>query len=185
MKATPFMTALLSTCLMTSATATSLKLSSDIDILIIDGKKMSGPILQGADSLELNSGQHQILFKISKKSPLSKELLQSYYSTMLIVTFNATDIQTVSFLLPDPRSISHGQYEIKNDNNTFYYQLVNENGMAISNQHDVLRYNALNCSDSDNINLVQIMTRYNLSARKASVPAFAVSATTKNNLNYQ
>lgn len=50
-------TALLS--INTLATATTLKLSPDIDLLAVNGKKMTGSLLKGADSLELDCGQHQ------------------------------------------------------------------------------------------------------------------------------
>jgi len=60
------MAALLSVCLSAPAYATSLKLSPELDLLVIDGKKMSGAILKGADSLEVDAGQHQILFQVSK-----------------------------------------------------------------------------------------------------------------------
>jgi hypothetical protein len=48
------------------AAATTLKLSPDIDLLVVDGKKMTGSLLKGADSLELDGGQHQLLFKVTK-----------------------------------------------------------------------------------------------------------------------
>ena len=68
MKVCHALVALASLSLMASASATSLKLSPDVDVLVIDGKLMSGAILKGAESLELDGGQHQILFQVSKYS---------------------------------------------------------------------------------------------------------------------
>lgn len=52
---------LLSISISMPAVATTLKLSPDIDLLVVDGKKMTGSLLKGADSLELDGGQHQLL----------------------------------------------------------------------------------------------------------------------------
>ena len=59
---------LLSISISMPAVATTLKLSPDIDLLVVDGKKMTGALLKGADSLELDGGQHQLLFKVAKLS---------------------------------------------------------------------------------------------------------------------
>ncbi len=54
--------------LLVSATchAITLKLAPEIDLLVVDGRKMTGSLLKGADSLELDGGQHQLLFRVDK-----------------------------------------------------------------------------------------------------------------------
>lgn len=69
------------------AAATTLKLSPDIDLLVVDGKKMTGSLLKGADSLELDGGQHQLLFKVTK-TVRSGQHTQAYASLPLVATFN-------------------------------------------------------------------------------------------------
>lgn len=72
---------ILAVCCSAPAIATTLKLAPEIDLLVVDGKNMSGSLLKGADSLELNSGQHQILFKIAK--PLLADPKVLYFSPPL------------------------------------------------------------------------------------------------------
>jgi uncharacterized protein YccT (UPF0319 family) len=36
-------------------------LSTDIDLLVLDGKKSPARYLRGADSIELDNGQHQVV----------------------------------------------------------------------------------------------------------------------------
>lgn len=50
--------------------ATTLRLSSDIDLLVLDGKKVSSSLLRGADSIELDNGPHQVVFRVEKPSAL-------------------------------------------------------------------------------------------------------------------
>ena len=44
-------TALIALCLPVTVFATSLRLSNDIDLLVLDGKKVSSSLLRGADSI--------------------------------------------------------------------------------------------------------------------------------------
>jgi uncharacterized protein YccT (UPF0319 family) len=46
--------------------ATSLRLSGDIDLLVLDGKKVSSSLLRGAESIELENGVHQVVFRVEK-----------------------------------------------------------------------------------------------------------------------
>lgn len=72
------------------AAATTLKLSPDIDLLVVDGKKMTGSLLKGADSLELDGGQHQLLFKVTKNVRAGQHT-QAYASLPLVASFNTQD----------------------------------------------------------------------------------------------
>ena len=166
MKVCHALVALASLSLMASASATSLKLSPDVDVLVIDGKLMSGAILKGAESLELDGGQHQILFQVSKNiHTASPQPPQLYHSPAFIVTFSAHDNRSVSFVLP---SLSN-EKEMAQFSHSMNYQLVNEQGRQIKTQRDVLNmFNAERLADAE-----KLMMTYNLSGARAAVPAFA------------
>lgn len=46
--------------------ATTLRLSNDVDLLVLDGKKVSSSLLRGAESIELENGVHQVVFRVEK-----------------------------------------------------------------------------------------------------------------------
>ncbi|AXF76176.1 hypothetical protein SY86_04920 [Erwinia tracheiphila] len=46
-----------------TASATTLKLPNEINLLVLDGRKISGSLLKGADGIELERGQHQVLLR--------------------------------------------------------------------------------------------------------------------------
>lgn len=80
--------------------ATTLRLSTDIDLLVLDGKKVSSSLLRGADSIELDNGPHQIVFRIEKNIRLSSHEQRLYISPPLVVSFNTQKISQVNFNLP-------------------------------------------------------------------------------------
>jgi uncharacterized protein len=169
MKVCHALVALASLSLMASASATSLKLSPDVDVLVIDGKQMSGAILKGADSLELDGGQHQILFQVSKN--LRAGLIPMYHSPALIVTFNAKNSRSVSFLLPK----LNNETEAAQFNKQMNYLLVDDQGRQIPTQRDVLNvFNPGHTADAE-----KLMVTYNLSGARAAVPSFAKGLTDK------
>ncbi|PBI79683.1 hypothetical protein A9993_08000 [Rahnella victoriana] len=169
MKVCHALVALASLSLMVSASATSLKLSPDVDVLVIDGKQMSGAILKGADSLELDGGQHQILFQVSKTMRANPP--QLYHSPALIVTFNAKGNRSVSFVLP--KLISED--ETAQFSQQMNYQLVDDQGRQMPTQRDVLNmYNPGHAADAE-----KLMMTYNLSGARAAVPSFARASTDK------
>ncbi|MGL4485519.1 MAG: DUF2057 family protein [Yersinia sp. (in: enterobacteria)] len=148
----------------TSAAATTLKLAPEIDLLVVDGKNMSGSLLKGADSLELNSGQHQILFKVAKPLPADPRVL--YASPPLVAVFNTRNVRSVDIKLP--------VIDTERDGYTFskkpVYQLIDDNGQPLVMRHDVLPQN--NLSGTTTI-LEKAMANYNVGQHSASVPAFA------------
>ncbi|THD32044.1 DUF2057 family protein, partial [Pantoea sp. R102] len=83
--------------LLVSATchAITLKLDPQIDLLVLDGRKISGSLLKGADSLELERGQHQFLFRVDKPCADATH----FRSELMIVTFTA-DAHSVAIRLP-------------------------------------------------------------------------------------
>lgn len=60
--------------------ATTLRLSTDIDLLVLDGKKVSSSLLRGADSIELDNGPHQIVFRVEKTIRLGNHEERVYIS---------------------------------------------------------------------------------------------------------
>ena len=60
------LTLLIALCLPISVSATTLRLSSEVDLLVLDGKKVSSSLLRGADSIELENGPHQLVFRVEK-----------------------------------------------------------------------------------------------------------------------
>src|SRR5690606_39087994 len=80
--------------------ATTLRLSTDIDLLVLDGKKVSSSLLRGADSIELDNGPHQVVFRVEKMIRLANHEQRMYISPPLIVSFNTQHISQVNFNLP-------------------------------------------------------------------------------------
>lgn len=58
-------TALIALCLPVTVFATSLRLSNDIDLWCWT-EKVSSSLLRGADSIELENGRHQLVFRVEK-----------------------------------------------------------------------------------------------------------------------
>lgn len=166
MKVCHALVALASLSLMASASATSLKLSPDIDVLVIDGKLMSGAILKGAESLELDGGQHQILFQVSKSiRSATPQTSLLYHSPAFIVTFSAQGQRSVSFVLPPLDS----EKEMTQFSHAMNYLLVNEQGRQIKTERDVLKmFNPEHVADAE-----KMMTTYNQSGARAAVLSFA------------
>ena len=153
--------------LIAPAYALSLKLSPEIDLLVVDGRQVSGPILKGADSLELDAGQHQLLFQISKNLPAENSGNEAYHSPAIIVAFNAQNMHAVSISLPVLATFQDGREFSKKMNIT----LLDEKGHQVSYRQDWL--SEIKVSHPQNFEAV--MTRYNLSGHAASIPAFALS----------
>lgn len=58
----------LALCLPVTVFATTLRLSNEVDLLVLDGKKVSSSLLRGAESIELENGPHQLVFGWKKPS---------------------------------------------------------------------------------------------------------------------
>ncbi|PHZ31681.1 hypothetical protein CU280_04080 [Yersinia mollaretii] len=154
---------ILAVCCSASALATTLKLAPEIDLLVVDGKNMSGSLLKGADSLELNSGQHQILFKVAKPLPADPNVL--YASPPLVVVFNTRNTRSVAIKLPVIDTERDGNKFSKNPT----FQLIGDDGHPLSVRHDVLHQENLNKAAT----LETAMAIYNVGKYTASVPSFA------------
>ena len=87
---TGIVTTLIALCLPVSVFATTLRLSTDVDLLVLDGKKVSSSLLRGADSIELDNGPHQLVFRVEKTIHLSNSEERLYISPPLVVSFNTS-----------------------------------------------------------------------------------------------
>lgn len=129
------------------AEAVSLKINPGINLLVLDGHKLPGSLLKGADSIELERGQHQILFTLESSSQ----------ATAWILTFDA-DSHTVSIVLPDKKRQSANRMPC--------FQLVDENQQRIP----VIQDRLVTVPQQD---YLAAINRYNLLKRKASVAKFS------------
>lgn len=68
--------------------ATTLRLSNEVDLLVLDGKRVSGSLLRGADSIELENGPHQLVLRVEKNIRLSGNEERLYISPPLVISFD-------------------------------------------------------------------------------------------------
>lgn len=153
---------LLSLSLSVTATATTLILSPDIDLMVVDGKKMTGSLLKGADSLELNGGEHQLLFRVTKPVRKDARTQRLFTSAPLIVVFNSKNISQVAIELPPIESVRDSRQFDKAPK----YRVVDKNGNALPIKCDVLPVKI----QPDDSALESIIADYNRQNRPASVP---------------
>lgn len=144
-----------------SCYAITLKLDPEIDLLVLDGRKISGSLLKGADSLELERGQHQFLFRVEKSPDTTPHNNPHYQSVPMIVTFTAT-AKTVAIRLP----ALDNRRERSAFDRTLNFQLVDEQGKEIASIRDHLPQPVTG-------DLEQAMLNYNRNGQAASVPRFA------------
>lgn len=141
--------------------AITLKLDPDIELLVLDGRKISGSLLKGADSLELDRGEHQFLFRVEKTHLHSLQGSADYQSAPLIVTFTA-EAKSISIRLPSLEN----RRERQHFDREFAFQVVDERGKEIHSKRDRLRADPLGDYE-------QAMYVYNRNGNVASVPRFA------------
>jgi len=166
MKLYKVITGLVIMLIVSSAQATTLKLSADIDLLVLNGHKISGSLLKGADGLELERGEHQLLFRVEKSiQPLAHGPVL-WVSAPQIVTFT-TRSGTVAIQLPTITTLREARAFDKHPQ----YILLNENGDEIASRRDSLSVPA-------DRNYEKAMLDYNLNGRIASVPRFAQQSNT-------
>ena len=132
-----------------AAMAVSFRINPEINLLVLDGNKLPGSLLKGAESIELAQGQHQVLFTLVSVS----------HSPLFILTFTA-ESQRVSMVLP-PASVLSERNAVKN----LQLQLVDENGQNIAAIQDHL--SAVSGDD-----YVHAVINYNRQNKKASVKKF-------------
>ncbi|HHE5700801.1 TPA: DUF2057 family protein [Citrobacter amalonaticus] len=158
-------TLMIALCLPVAVFATTLRLSTDIDLLVLDGKKVSSSLLRGADSIELDNGPHQLVFRVEKTIRLSNHEEQLYISPPLVVSFDTQRVGQVNFHLPrleSDREASHFDAAPR-------LELLDGDAMPIPVQLDILAIT----SKTESIDFEAETERYNKSARRASLPQFA------------
>lgn len=148
------------------AMATTLKLSPEIKILVVDGKKVSNNLLKGSTGLELAGNEHQILLRVEKVIKSGSRDEELYTSPPLIITFNAPHTKTVSFNIP---KLSNEQESLK-FNREPTVNLYDEHGNPISSTIDILKIEGLAIL----ANLEKEMARYNRENNVASLPTLTL-----------
>lgn len=145
--------------------ATTLRLSTDIDLLVLDGKKVSSSLLRGADSIELDNGPHQVVFRVEKTIRLADNEQQVYISPPLVVSFNTQLISQVNFRLP--------RLETEKESLAFdaspRIELVDGDSMPIPVKLDILALT----KRSKGTDYEADTETYNRASRRASLPQFA------------
>ncbi|WP_191091546.1 DUF2057 family protein [Affinibrenneria salicis] len=149
----------------TPAVATTLKLSPEIELMIVDGRQLSGSLFKGADSLELDNGQHQILFKVVSPGDPQTTSARLYQSQPLITTFNTQNLTAVSIRLP---ALGSAQERRRFDKNP-RWQLVDQQQQAVQASYDRLN---IEPDAAEKSNPAQLLAKYNASGKEASVAAF-------------
>ncbi|NIY47077.1 curli synthesis inhibitor [Cedecea colo] len=149
-----------------SGWATTLQLSTDVDLLVLDGKKVSSSLLKGADSIELDNGAHQIVFRVEKNIRANAHEQRLYISAPLVVSFDTKRISQVNFNLP--------RIENEKESEVFdhapHLQLLDGSAVAIPVKLDVLTTNP----SPQGIDYENDTQRYNKAGKIASMPQFAI-----------
>ncbi|WP_380181514.1 DUF2057 family protein [Kalamiella sp. sgz302252] len=165
MKLGLLLTGLMTLWVAAAAQATTLKLASDIDLLVLDGHKISGSLLKGADGLELDRGQHQLLFRVEKNLEHGRASTP-WISPPLIVTFTAR-AKSIAITLPAIHTSAQARSFAQHPN----FQLRDDQNNIVESQQDRLTV-------STGENFEREMAAYNMQGRTASVPRFAQPHTT-------
>ncbi|MCS2163175.1 DUF2057 family protein [Scandinavium sp. H11S7] len=143
-----------------SVFATTLRLSGDIDLLVLDGKKVSSLLLRGAESLEVDNGPHQLVFRVEKMIILPDQNRQLYVSPPLIANFNSQLVGQINFSLP--------RLETLEDTQTFtstpHVSLLDGNAMPIPVKLDILAIT----QPGTNIDYEKATEAYNVANKQAS-----------------
>ncbi|EPQ0972501.1 DUF2057 family protein [Citrobacter farmeri] len=158
-------TLMIALCLPVTVFATTLRLSTDIDLLVLDGKKVSSSLLRGADSIELDNGPHQLVFRVEKTIRLSSHEERLYISPPLVVSFDTQRVGQVNFHLPRLES----DREANHFDTAPRLELLDGDAMPIPVQLDILAIT----SKSKTVDFEAETERYNKSAKRASLPQFA------------
>ncbi|HDR2752072.1 MULTISPECIES: curli synthesis inhibitor [Enterobacter] len=145
--------------------ATTLRLSTDIDLLVLDGKKVSSSLLRGADSIELDNGQHQLVFRVEKTIRVANHEQRMYISPPLIVSFNTQRISQVNFNLPRLETEKEAQAFESGPR----LELLDGDAMPIPVKLDILALT----KTPKGIDYEADTEIYNKAGKRASLPQFA------------
>jgi uncharacterized protein YccT (UPF0319 family) len=121
--------------------------------------------LRGADSIELDNGPHQLVFRVEKSIGLANHEQRMYISPPLIVSFNTRQISQVNITLP--------RLETEKESAAFdaspRIELLDGDAMPIPVKLDIL---ALTTSPKGPDYEAATQT-YNKAGKRASLPQFA------------
>lgn len=145
--------------------ATTLRLSTEIDLLVLDGKKVSSSLLRGADSIELDNGPHQLVFRVEKNIRTNTREQRLYISPPLVVSFDTKEVSQVNFNIP--------RIENDKDSDEFdlapHLQLLDGDAGVIPSKVDILPVK----NASQGIDYERDTQVYNKSGKTAAVKGFA------------
>ena len=131
---------------------------------MLDGKRVSGSFLRGADSIELDNGPHQVVFRVEKNLVTASRDRRLYVSPPLIMTFDTRNITQVNFSLP--------RIETEKESDQFdaspRVQLLDGTAAPIPARLDVLAVDR----NAKTIDYEWETERYNKTNNKASAPEF-------------
>ncbi len=159
-----FAVVMLATLVPATVAATTLHLAGDIDLLVLDGKKVSGSFLRGADSIELDNGPHQLVFRVEKNLVTASQDKALYISPPLIITFDTRNITQVNISLPRIET----EKESQQFDATPRVQLLDGSAAPIPAKLDVLAVN----NGANGVDYEWDTERYNKANNKASAPEF-------------
>jgi uncharacterized protein YccT (UPF0319 family) len=156
---------LLATCATMPTMAATLKLSPEINLLVIDGKKVSSSLFKGSTGLELVDGQHQILFRVEKPVRYGSRDEDMYSSDPLIANFDSANSDIITISLPRITTKAEAARFDKNPS----FTLVNEKGQTINAVKDKLKLEGLVIA----ADMEMEMAKYNTGNGVAAIPSLA------------
>lgn len=147
------------------AWGTTLRLSGEIDLLVLDGKRVSSSLLKGADSIEIDNGPHQLVLRVEKNFSAGPPGRYTWISPPLVLSFDSKEIDQVNIVLPHIDTRKEGERfaampQIK---------LVDGLSKPIAARLDKLEIHP----DPRGTDYEEETQRYNKAGKKASIPAFA------------
>lgn len=154
------------TCLIpVNVLATTLRLSSDVDLLVLDGKKVSSSLLRGAESIELENGVHQVVFRVEKNVDAGNQDSRLFISVPLIATFDTQRVSQVNFNFPAIDT----QKAADLFNATPHLALLDGNATPIPVKLDILEIS----TNPKSIDYEREVEQYNKAGKYASLSRFA------------
>ncbi len=159
----------INTCLIpVNVLATTLRLSSDVDLLVLDGKKVSSSLLRGAESIELENGVHQVVFRVEKNVGAGNHDSRLFISAPLIATFDTQRVSQVNFNFPTIDT----QKAADMFNATPHLALLDGNATPIPVKLDILEISA----NPKSIDYEREVEQYNKAGKYTSLSRFATMA---------
>lgn len=148
-----------------STMAASLKVPPEVNLLVVNGKKVSSSLFRDTKGLDLLAGQHQILFRVVDTVKIGSNDEDLYRSVPIVVNFTVNDEDTINIKLPRVTTKAEAERFDRNVN----FTLVTDTGKVIPNVHDTLDIQGLVIAADYELE----MTKYNAGDNKASIKGLA------------